>query len=298
MKNGKITLLVMAAGFVLCTAARVYSIVACTDMTTGFYYHDSALLCNILYYGLIVLTFAGAAVAAHFDKKGEFGRIEATDITKGRAAVIGFGTLILGLFALYEGLSETKQLTPAALLINSDFVFAGAAAVTAFIVLYLKGFRPFMGLIYAAGGIYFIMRGIYCFNNRMVIASVPEYLIEVLCTIGGAVSFVMIAKFLSGNAERFTKAALCGWCSATAVLTLSSGAAVMLADLIAPEEISRRITPSVYEAEMFFQTSYGNEAYMMVYSPWVNMVMGAFIAAVMIVIFFAKHTESADESNG
>jgi len=287
-KNSKATLLVMAAGFVLCTAVRLYSIVVCTDMLTGFYYHDSELPCNIIYYGLIVLTFAGTLIAAHFDKMNAFGDIQPDDIKDGKAAVIGFGTLIMALCSVYEGMSEMKQLTPSSMLIIADFAFAGIFIILAFIVLYKKEFRPAMGFGYSAGGLYMIMRGIYCFNNRMVITSVPEYLIEVLCLIGGAVSFLMTARFLSGNVERFTKNALCGWCSTTAVLTLSSGLAAILADIFAPEEISKRITPSVYEAEMFRQSQFGIDGYMMVYLPFVYLAMGLFFAAVMVVIFFAK----------
>lgn len=287
-KNSKFTLIVTAVGFVLCTAVRLYSIVACTDMTTGFYYHDSELLCNIIYFGLIILTFVGALIAAHFDKQNAFGDLKASDITNGKAAVIGFGTLILALCAVYEGMGEAKQLTPSSMLMIVDYVFAGLLAILAFVVLYKKEFKPGLGFCYSAGGLYFTMRGIYCFNNRMVIASVPEYLLEVLCIIGGAVSFIMIARFLSGNGEKLTKNALCGWGSATAVLTLSSGLAAILADLLAPAEISDRITPSVYEAEMYRQTHFGIDGYVMVYLPFVDLVMGLFVTAVLIVLLFTK----------
>lgn len=286
MKKSKITLLVMAVGFVLCTAVRMYSIVACTDMTTGFYYHDNELLCNIVYFGLIALTFIGTLIAVHFDKQNAFGDLRSSDITGGKAVVIGFGTLILALCAVYDGMGETKQLTPSSMMMITDYAFTAVFAILAFIVLYKKEFKPAMGFFYSVGGMYFIMRGIYCFNNRMVMASVPEYLIEVLCIIGGAVSFMMIARFLSGNIEKLTKNALCGWCSTTAVLTLSNGLAVILADLVAPEEISNRITPSVYEAEMYRQTHFGIDGYMMVYMPYVFLAMGLFISAVMLVMFF------------
>lgn len=287
-KNSKITLLVMAVGLVLCTAVRLYSIVACTDMTTGFYYYDSELLCNIIYFGLLILTFIGTLIAVRFDKQNAFGDLRSSDITGGKSAVIGFGTLILALCAVYEGMGEAKQLTPSSMLMITDYAFAAAFAILAFVVLYRKEFKPGMGFAYSVGGMYFIMRGIYCFNNRMVMASVPEYLIEVLCLVGGAVSFMMIARFLSGNDEKRTKNALCGWCSATAVLTLSSGLAAILADLLAPAEISSRITPSVYEAEMYRQTHFGIDGYMMVYLPYVDLAMGLFVVAVMLVMFFTK----------
>lgn len=286
MKKSKITLLVMAVGLVLCTAVRLYSIVACTDMATGFFYHENELLCNMIYYGLIVLTFAGGLIAAHFDKKEAFGDLRSSDITDGRAGIIGFGMLILALCAAYEGLSEAKQLTPSSILMLADYAFAAVFAILAFVLLYKKEFKPAIGFCCSAGGLYLIMRGIYCFNNRMVISSVPEYLIEALCIIGGAITFMMIARFLSGNTERFTKSALCGWGSATVVLTLSSWLAAFLADLFGPAEISAKITPSVYESEIYRQTHFGIDGYMMVYLPYVNLAIGLFFAAVMLVMFF------------
>ncbi|MEZ3437661.1 MAG: hypothetical protein K1W18_02120 [Oscillospiraceae bacterium] len=294
----KKSLIAMIAGFVLCTAIRLYTIAACTDMTTGFYYHDSALLCNILYYGAVALTFVGAVIAARFDEKGEFGRIAETDITDGRAAVIGFGLLISAMFVGYEGMAEAKTLTPSSMLMMADYAFAAGAAILAFIILYKKEFKPFMGFILALGGAYFTARGINCFKERMVIASVSEYVIAALCTVGAAVTFLMFARFLSGNSGKHTKKAMFGWGTATAVMTLSSAAATALAHLTAPEEISRRITVSKREAELFFQTVYGKDGYMMAYTPLVDIVTGLFIAAVLITVLYAKHTEVAVNAEG
>lgn len=48
-KKGMTTLAVMSAGIILSLLARIYVIVAHTDMTTGFLFHGEELLCNILY---------------------------------------------------------------------------------------------------------------------------------------------------------------------------------------------------------------------------------------------------------
>ena len=44
----RISPIVIAAGAVLATAARVFAI-SRTDMTVGTLYHDTSLICNILY---------------------------------------------------------------------------------------------------------------------------------------------------------------------------------------------------------------------------------------------------------
>lgn len=130
----------------------------------------------------------------------------------------------------------------------------------------------------------------------MVIASVPEYVISALSTVGAAVTFLMLARFFSGNSGKFTKKAMFGWGAATAVMTLSSAAATALADIAAPEEISRRITLSEREAELFFQTVGGDGGYMMVYTPLYDIVTGLFIAAVLITVLYTKHTETAESA--
>ncbi len=292
----KKSLIAMIAGFVLCTAIRLYTIVACTDMTTGFYYHDSALLCNILYFGAVALTFVGTIVTALLDEKGGLDSVTEKDVTDARAAVVGFGLLVLALFAGYDGMAEAKAVTPLSMLIISDYAFAAGAAILAFIILYQKEFKPFMGFIMALGGGYYTARGICCFKERMVIASVPEYVISALSTVGAAVTFLMLARFFSGNSGKFTKKAMFGWGAATAVMTLSSAAATALADIAAPEEISRRITLSEREAELFFQTVGGDGGYMMVYTPLYDIVTGLFIAAVLITVLYTKHTETAESA--
>ncbi|MCM1164595.1 MAG: hypothetical protein NC299_10185 [Lachnospiraceae bacterium] len=296
IKSKKIVPIIMAAGFLLCTAVRTYGIVVCTDMTTGAYYHDSALLCNILYYGIIALTFVGAVIAVRAAEKGDFGSVAETDIVDGRAAVFGFGMLIPAICAGYEALGEARALTPSSMLIFADYIFAGVWGILAFVVLYKKEFKPFMGFIIAVGGVYFTVRGINCFKERMVIASIPEYLAAPLCATGAALTMLSLGRFLSGNSGKLTKRTLFGWGTATAVAALSNAAATALADLTAPEEISRRITLSKNEAEMFFQTVRGNDGYMMAYTPLVDILSGAFIAAALIVILFAKHTENVENN--
>lgn len=291
------SLVAMIAGFIVCTVIRLYTIVVCTDMTSGFYYHDSKLLCNILYYGAIVLTFVASFITARLDEKGKFGGVTELDITDGRAAVIGFGLLVTALFAGYEGLAEPKTLTPSSMLIFADYAYAVGAAVLAFIILYKKEFKPFMGFIMTLGGVYYTVRGINCFKEHMVISSVPEYVISALSEVGMALTFIMFARFFSGNSGKHTKKAMIAWGTSTAVLTLSSAAATALAQLAAPAEVSKRITASKFYAEWYFQHVSGDEGYIMQYTPFVDIAAGLFIAAVLITVLSARHSETTAEPN-
>lgn len=290
------SLIAMIAGFIVCTAIRLYTIVVCTDMTSGFYYHDSKLLCNILYYGAIVLTFVGSLIAARVDEKGKFGDVCESDITGARAAVIGYGLLFTALFASYEGLTEPRTLTPSSMLIFADYAYAVGAAALAFIILYKKEFKPFMGFIMTFGGAYFTIRGINCFKDHMVVASVPEYVISTLSTVGSAVTFVMFARFFSGNSKKHTKKAMIAWGGTTAVMTLSSAAATGLAQLAAPAEVSQRISSSKFYAEWYFQHTNGNEGYIMQYIPLTDIITGLFIAVTLVTVLFAKHKTTEIDS--
>lgn len=297
MRNGgRATLAVMIAGLVLCTLTRVYTITAGTDMTMGYYYHDSELLCNILYYGLLTAVAAAAMIAAQLNKRGEFGRVEPADIVDARAAVIGFGLLVLALYAGFEGLAERKAIAPSSKLMIADFLFAGCGIALSFIIMYKKEFKPYMGFIMAFSGLYYTMRGIDCFSDRMVITSIPEYLIQAMSAVGAAVTFVLLGRFLSGNAGKMTKTALYGWGTATAVLNLSSAGATALASVLAPAEVSDRITMSADTAALFFQSKQGDAPYMMAFTPLFDVLTGLYIGVVLVTILFAGHTERPIEN--
>lgn len=143
MKKIRITPIILAAGLILATAARVFA-VSRTDMNTGLLYHDSSPLCNILYYGIIVLTAAGAAVTSYFDEKRGFGGTNIKASSKA-VIVIGFASLLTALCAGYDGMFEAKALTPTSFLIFTDFISAGALCVIALVTLYMKEFKPGWG---------------------------------------------------------------------------------------------------------------------------------------------------------
>ena len=284
-KNAKITVAVMVAGIILSLAVRLYVIVAYTDMTTGFLYHGSELLCNALYYGIIAVAAVVSVFTARVDEKNGIGEQTASDIGSGGAVVIGFFTMFAGLFAAYEGLKEIKAITPNNFLIVVDFLFAAVLVVIAFATVSKKRFTPGLGYSYTFIGVYCICRGIYCFMTRMAIVTVPEYLIESLSLIGMSVFFAMLGRFLSGNETQHTRKFLCLWGIGTASITLSSAFATIIARYIAPEEISVRIVFTSYEAESFRQASAGADAYKLVATPWVNVLLGALIVASLVSMF-------------
>lgn len=288
----------MLGAFVLCFAVRLFQIVLGTDMTTGFLYHDNGFLLDWGYYALAALAFVLAIVFAVYDgKKGTFQTASISDITDIRAAVLGFGMLIIGLCSVYDGFLEKNAISPLNLVIFVDFVFGAAMVVIAFATLYMKEFKPWLGFSYAVAGVYFTLRAVAVFLERMVIATVPEYMIECITVICGAVFFMLLSKLLSGNEKKLTRISLCGFGVVTAVLSLSSSFATITAWLTAPEEISSRITPSSYEAELYFQNQAGVSPYKLVFTPWVNVAMGLTAAAVVIVLFMRSKKSASAEVN-
>ena len=287
------TLAVLAAGIILSLAVRVYVIAAHTDMLTGFLYHGKALMCNLLYYGIILAAAVASVFTARVDEKSGIKERTASDIGSAGAMVIGFFTMLAGFFAAYEGFTEIKAITPTTFLIIADFLFAAVLVAIACVVLAKKRFTPGLGYSYSLVGAYCISRGVYCFMSRMAIVTVPEYLIECLSLIGMSVYFVLLGRFLSGNETKRTRRFASLWGTATASITLSSALGTIIASFAAPEEIRMRIVYTSYEAESFRQASAGVDAYKLVATPWVNLVLGMLIVA-SLVIMFAKPAHKSE----
>lgn len=292
-KNIKITLAVLAAGVILSTAVRYFVIVEHTDMKTGFIYHGDEVLWNVLYYGIIALI----SIAAIFT--GKIGGCELPDpagICKNKTIAAGVLAMFAGGFSAYEGISEINAITPMKFLIIIDLVYAAVLVVIGFVTVRKRKFTPGLGYTYSIIGAYCVCRGIYCFMSRMAVVTVPEYVIEVVSLITMAICFVLLGKYLSGNAAKNTGSALCFWGVSSAVLILSSSFGGLIAKFAAPEDISRRIVFTSYDAESFRQASQGVEPYNMVLTPPVNIVMGILAAvAVMIAVGSSAKEEQSDE---
>lgn len=284
-KNGKTALIAAGAGFVLCFAARLVTILFFTDMNTGFLNHGSEILCNLLIYGSLAAAAIAAGVLLRKEPKG-------VNVSEKDCLAIGFITLLAALCAGYEGFMETSALTPSLFLIITDFVGAVYMAVLAFVILYKKSFTPALGFCCSIIGVYCVFRGIYAFMNRMVIAAVPEYLAEVMGIIFLALFFAMFARLFSGNEEKFTKPMMIMSGVGAAILTLSSSLGIIFSKLFAPAEIAERISSSTKYAEVFYQNQHGRNGYIMTFTPYVNMALGLLaIVAVVITLKSAKAEE-------
>lgn len=292
-KNGTMTLAVLGTGVVLSTLARIFVIFWHTDMKTGFLYHGDEPLCNGMYYGIIIAAMIAAVFTARADDNRFAVSRTAADLSGGRAVMIGFLTLLAGLFSAYEGISETRAISPMRFMIVVDLLFALLFMIIAFVTMLKQRFTPGLGYSYSLVGAYCVCRGISCFKIRMVILTVPEYIIEVLSIIGLAVFFVQLSAYLSGNESKRTRKALCFWGTGAASLVLSSTLATLIASFAAPEEIRSRVVYSTYAAESFRQSSMGKDAYNMVTVPWVNVLLGLLVAASLVVMFTKPKSKPA-----
>lgn len=295
-KNTKTTLAVIVVGIVVCTVLRLISILAFTDMKTGFLYHGSEGI-GAAYYIVMAAFVIAAAVAAAHDEKGGFGEREIADITGKKAVVIGFAALLISFCAFFEGLRATRLLTTPRSVVLLNLVFAVYICIVAFVTLYKKRFTPGLGFAYSFFGVFFLMRGISCFSQRMVITGIIEYLTECMIPACGAVSFVIFAKFFSGNMSKRTRKAMCFWGGASAIMSFSTGIAVVAAKLFATEEIKSRIVLSELAAQTFYQSHQGVEPYAMRFPSSVNIALGIFCITIIVVMLLpAEKIEQTEQT--
>lgn len=283
-KKIRLAVPVLIVSVVVCLIARFLQIAAGTDMTAGYLYSDNNFFTGYGYYALIVLFCAAFIVTMVIDEKRGIGTAGVETFTDTKAAVIGFSMLLIGLCACYEGLEDMNSLTPSMFTILTDFLFGAAIIAAAFVTLYKKEFSPGLGFSYCVGGVFCAARGIDFFTDKMAIVTIPEHLIEALGIIFAGVFFMLLSKLLSGNEQRLTRVSMFCAGGLSAITNVSSALATAAAYFFAPEEISSRITISPTAAEINYQTHMGIDAYLLSFTPWVNLAMGAAAIAIIIAL--------------
>lgn len=302
-KKRMVTPIVMIAGIVLCAAARLFMI-SQTDMALGSINHGYEIVCNALYYGVMLAAAVAAAIFAASpaispEKNRPENRESNPDkdtppvipklIISGKgAAAVGFGLLAVGLGAGYDAVLIENNGLVFTIFKIAGFVFAVMFIVCAFAALSKKEIKPGLGFACSLGGIYFVMRGVFCFMNRMVVAAVPEYLTEVLCSVLGGVLFVITGLVFTGNEGKCTRKMLCAWGVGSAALSLSALIGTAAAKLFL-SGISERIVLTSVEADRYFQLVEGADGYKMAFPAFANIGLGIFaVIMVLTVCIFAK----------
>ena len=290
--NSRLGLWVIIPGWILAFAARMAQICAGTDMTSGFLKHDNGFFMNACFWGAVILTLGGAVAAAVLDRRNgsAYYQTPVERITDGRAAAIGFGLLLPAMGALYEGYSEAvipegSNISPSPFMMAVNFLFGAVMLVTAFVILYRKEFRPGLGFAMTGGAVYYTLRGIGVFLERMAITTRPEYLISCMTDIAAAIFFMQMAKLLSGNEGKRTREALTVSGAAAVSLILGNALAVIAASLMGPADVASRIVTSISAAEMLFQLSYGYEGYYMSWAPASEAAAGIFAVVSLIALY-------------
>ena len=287
-KNGKAAMISAFSGIILCLAARFVTVIFFTDFNTGFLYHGSEILCNLLFFGILAVSAVSAAI---------FSAKEPRDVAIPEKGCVVLGALLLlsAFFAGYEGVMEISAPTPSGLLIVTDFAGALFMGIVAFVLLYKKEITSGIGLCFSINGAFFVLRGINIFITRTVITTVPEYLTETLGVIFSAFFFAFAGKIFSGNSEKLSKPTLSFLGVSTAVCTLSSALGVIFAKIFAPEEISSSITASYTYAETFYQSQHGKDGYIMTFTPYVSMSVG--LLAIAIVFMTIKYSVQKEKTS-
>lgn len=291
MNKGRTTLVALGIGVAVSSAARAFMI-SKTDMRSGTILDGNELLCNILYLGAVLLTAVVCAVIRIKDSDADV-----TGYSGKGALLIGFGLLFAAVGTGYEGLAERKALTPSGLVIFADFFFAALLCVVAFITLYMKEFKPGLGFIYVFGGLYCVLRGVFCFMDRMVVTAVPEYFIDCSMAICGALLFLMLARILSGNTGKFTKAAFFGWGAGNVALTFSACIGTGIAKLFMSPDISDRIVFLKSSAEYYYQSLHGWDAYLLAFPSTADIGIGVFALAAVIAVCLSKKSLREEQTD-
>ena len=294
-KKLNLATIILAVGFVLCTAASVIVTALFTDMETGFLYREYQVLGYLLLYGLSAVFAVSMIFAVKADQKKGW---DNSTVSGGDTAVLGVLMLVLALTAFIEGINEFSAFTPSLFLEIIDFAGAIYMAIVGFVTLSSKQMKPGTGFAYSGAALYFVLRGMCLMRSRMAILTIPSYLTEILANVAAALMFSMVAKILSGNGEKNTKPAVCFWGAATVALNLSSGIGIMLSKLLSSADVAGKITASLYTAEEHFEETQGD--FMMTFMPWVNIAVGVLAAAFVLMICIGrkeKTSASADASS-
>lgn len=283
----KTAAVIAGAGTVACTAAML-PIISKMNIKTGVLPRDNALLCYLLYFGIMLVC---AVLTAIFGGKNDKSDASESPVSGSWTIAMGFGLLLLAICSAQEGIAEIGTVIPLKFLTALDFVGTVLFAVMAFATLSKKTIPAWLGFMYSFGGAYFVVRGMCCFVSRMAVVTFPEYLIECLGTLICGMFFAFAAKVFTGNGGRFTRAAFCFLGTAIAELTISSCLGTLAAKLFLPEEISGRIVFTAGEAEAMFQNLHGIDAYYMSLPTFVHTAAGIFAAVCVAALLFGRGEE-------
>lgn len=306
-KNSKLSLFAIAPAFVLGFLARFFQITNGTDFSTGFFHDENGFFMNFAFYGLLILTLAAVIALCLLDKKRGSAYFEnniPAAVVDMRAVAVGFPLLLAGAMAAYEGYLQINTLTPSAFLIFVDFFFGAAMVILGFVILYKKEITLGIGFSLIIPAVYYTLRGICVFIDRMVIASVPEYLLECLTIISMGVFFMLLAKLLSGNESKRTRTAVSAVGATVSVMTLSSAIATIAADIIYAHDIGTRIVSNAADAELGRQTllsqtvlmNVSDHGYHMAYTSWVDVALAIGIILMLAALYSKAKPASSDEA--
>ncbi len=298
-KNSKSSLIAAIPAFIILFAVRLMLIAGGTDFDNGFLEDGNGALVNFSYYGLLILTFVMLVVLGIVDKKkqGSLFTNELSGMVDAKAVMVGFPLLMAGALTIYDGYLQTSSLTPSAYVIFVNCVMGALMVILGFVILYKKEITPFIGFTLVVPAVYYTLRGIGVFLDRMVVTAIPEYLIDALSVIGAAVFFMQLAKLLTGNESKTTRVLICATGLTTALMILSSAAAVIAADVFYSDGVGARIVSSRIVAEIEQQKllSQYTHAYFMSYVSWADVVMAVGMILIVVALHIKNHPSQQDE---
>ncbi len=295
-KNSKLSLIAAIPAFIALFVVRLLLVAKGTDFDTGFLYDENGFLINFSFYGLLIITLAVLIVFSILDRRkgSSCHTSDFSAFVDAKAVMMGFPLLVAGSIAMYEGYMQTGALTPSGFIIFVDFVLGAAMTILGFIILYKKEFTPLLGFCMIVPALYYTLRGIGVFLDRMAVVTVPEYLIECLFYIGAAIFFMQTAKLMTGNETKTTRVMITVTGLTSALMLLSNAFAVIAADLFVPS-VSGSIETNAIAAEIEHQKMLSQYmlGYHMSYSSWVDISIA--VCMVLTVVALYLKSKPADK---
>ncbi len=291
-KKCLVTPIVMVIAVVLCAAARVFAI-SKTDMQYGSINHDYVVVCNALFYGVLVGAVVIGTVFGCYPKKGEE-NTALKGMSKKSVSAVGFAMLAAAVGIAYDTVFSAKSPYASAVFMIISYAFAAMFVVLGFVTLYKKAFSPGLGFAYSFGGLFYVVRGIFFFRDHMVVSAIPEYAIEGLTSVLGGLFFVAVGRLLSGNGGKSTGKMVNIWGISSAVLTLSAFIGAAVSKLLLSEEISQRIVFTSAQAQRNFQAAHGTDGYWLAFPSLAAVGLGIVTAVTVISVNVGSNSKQTE----
>lgn len=225
-KKSKLALFSFIPLVMICITFRVIQYSFAVDFNTGFLkldarIHEYALVLCLAFSFIIYLSLA----ILDKSKKSKAFTINKNQVSPKLLKVFGF-SLILSAVTIVIKIPEAISAGRKEYLLLFFMLFGIVMlACAGFYILIKRTIDGFSGLLFAGISVYVVIRAAMFFLNRMVVLSVPQYILEILSRLSLVLFLLSFARIMLDAEKRFTRitAIVMGLFSATMIFTTEIG---------------------------------------------------------------------------